>query len=164
MIGKRIKDLRTQRNISQNELASKLFVSRQTIGRWERGETIPNTDNIVQISSFFDVETTYFLEAFSSTENDATEEISMFEQIKNYFRTYKFDFYIFSLLIIPFYYILLTPLSYISLFYSIKHKKRYTVIVIVLVISLTVYFSLDMIYILRLLFGSGTSTTEVLID
>ena len=164
MIGKRIKDLRTQRNISQNELASKLFVSRQTIGRWERGETIPNTDNIVELSSYFDVETTYFLEAFSSTGSDITEEISILEQIKKLLRNYKLDIYIFSLLIIPFFYILLAPLSYISLFYSIKHKKKYTIIVIILVISLTVYFSLDMIYILRLLFGSGTSTTEIFID
>lgn len=164
MTGERIKNLRIQKKLSQNELASQLFVSRQTIGRWERGETIPNTDNIVELAHFFNVDTAYFLSKSTINETDSDKKKTILEQTLSIFRIYKLDIYIFSLLVIPFFYILLAPLSYISLFYSIKHKKKYTILVIVLVISLTVYFSLDILYILRLLFGSGTSTTEILLD
>ncbi|WP_410263326.1 helix-turn-helix domain-containing protein [Alkalibacterium sp.] len=164
MLGEKLRKLRTEKNISQIELASKLFVTRQTISRWERGETIPSTDNIVQLSNFFDVETAYFLETFKSIENAYNKNPNVFYQIKKFLSIYKLDIYIFSLLISPFFYILITPLSYLGLFYSYKYKKKYTPIVIILVITLTIYFSFDMIYILRLLFGSGTSTTEIFID
>lgn len=61
MIGEKIKKLRIEKNISQTELANILFVSRQTIGRWEREQTIPNTENIVMLANFFEVETSAFL-------------------------------------------------------------------------------------------------------
>ena len=35
-------ELRTQKGLSQDELAEKIFVSRQAVSRWENGETIPN--------------------------------------------------------------------------------------------------------------------------
>ena len=38
--------LRTQKGMSQDELAEKVFVSRQAVSRWENGETVPNTGNI----------------------------------------------------------------------------------------------------------------------
>ena len=38
-----IYELRTGKGLSQEELAEKLFVSRQAVSRWETGETIPNT-------------------------------------------------------------------------------------------------------------------------
>ncbi|GAB2500061.1 hypothetical protein GCM10008929_20770 [Alkalibacterium psychrotolerans] len=71
MTGERIKNLRIQKKLSQNELASQLFVSRQTIGRWERGETIPNTDNIVELAHFFNVDTAYFLSKSTINETDS---------------------------------------------------------------------------------------------
>lgn len=37
-----ILELRTQRGMSQDELAEKVFVSRQAVSRWENGETVPN--------------------------------------------------------------------------------------------------------------------------
>lgn len=164
MIGEKIKSLRNEKKISQTELANALFVSRQTISRWEREQTIPNTENIVMLADFFEIDANYFLNTYGFIEGGSVKKKDKLNELKKVIDAYKLDIYIFSLLIIPFFYILLAPLSFISMFYSIKHKKKYTVIVIILVISLTVYFSLDMIYILRLLFGSGTSTTEVLID
>lgn len=164
MIGEKVKKLRIEKNISQTELANILFVSRQTIGRWEREQTIPNTENIVMLANFFEVETSAFFDTYNDNKNTLVGKRSSFKQFKGIMSTYKLDLYIFFLLIIPFFYILLTPLSYISLVYSIRHKKKYTIVVIVLAICLTVYFALDVLYILKLLFGSGTSTTEILID
>ena len=37
-----ILDLRTQKGLSQEELAEKVFVTRQAVSRWETGETVPN--------------------------------------------------------------------------------------------------------------------------
>lgn len=47
--------LRTQRGMSQEELAEKVFVTRQAVSRWETGETVPNTETLKQLSKLFDV-------------------------------------------------------------------------------------------------------------
>ena len=50
-----ILDLRTQKGLSQEELAEKVFVTRQAVSRWETGETVPNTETLKLLSAFFDV-------------------------------------------------------------------------------------------------------------
>ncbi|HRR76520.1 MAG TPA: zinc ribbon domain-containing protein [Ruminococcus sp.] len=50
-----ILELRTKNNFSQEELAEKVFVTRQAVSRWENGETIPNTDTLKLLSQLFDV-------------------------------------------------------------------------------------------------------------
>lgn len=50
-----IRRLRTERGLSQDELAEKLFVTRQAVSRWENGETTPNTETLKQLSRLFDV-------------------------------------------------------------------------------------------------------------
>ena len=47
--------LRTQRGMSQDELAEKIMVTRQAVSRWENGETIPNTETLKLLSREFDV-------------------------------------------------------------------------------------------------------------
>ena len=47
--------LRNKSNLSQEELAEKVFVTRQAVSRWEAGETIPNTETLKQLSKLFDV-------------------------------------------------------------------------------------------------------------
>ncbi|MBR5769510.1 MAG: helix-turn-helix domain-containing protein [Clostridia bacterium] len=48
-------DLRTKNGLSQDELAEKVFVTRQAVSRWENGETVPNTDTLKLLSKLFDV-------------------------------------------------------------------------------------------------------------
>ena len=50
-----IYNLRTAKGLSQDELAEKVFVTRQAVSRWETGETIPNTDTLKLLSELFDV-------------------------------------------------------------------------------------------------------------
>ena len=50
-----ILELRTQKGMSQDELAEKVFVSRQAVSRWENGETVPNTETLKLLSEVFDV-------------------------------------------------------------------------------------------------------------
>ena len=47
--------LRTKTGLSQDELAEKLFVTRQAVSRWETGETVPNTETLKLLSALFDV-------------------------------------------------------------------------------------------------------------
>ena len=50
-----IVDLRTKSGMSQEELAEKVFVTRQAVSRWENGETTPGTDTLKLLSKLFDV-------------------------------------------------------------------------------------------------------------
>ena len=47
--------LRTREGLSQDELAEKVFVTRQAVSRWENGETIPNTETLKRLSNVFHV-------------------------------------------------------------------------------------------------------------
>lgn len=47
--------LRKKSGLSQDELATKVMVTRQAVSRWENGETIPNTDTLKLLSKEFDV-------------------------------------------------------------------------------------------------------------
>lgn len=47
--------LRTKKALSQEELAEKVFVTRQAVSRWETGETTPNTETLKLLSKLFDV-------------------------------------------------------------------------------------------------------------
>lgn len=50
-----IYSLRTKNGLSQDELAEKVFVTRQAVSRWENGETVPNTETLKLLSRLFDV-------------------------------------------------------------------------------------------------------------
>ena len=47
--------LRTESGMSQDELAEKVFVTRQAVSRWENGETVPNTETLKLLSKLFNV-------------------------------------------------------------------------------------------------------------
>lgn len=47
--------LRTQKGLSQEQLAEKVFVTRQAVSRWENRETTPNTETLKLLSDLFDV-------------------------------------------------------------------------------------------------------------
>lgn len=54
-LGKQIKKYRTEANLSQEELADKIFVSRQTISNWENDKNYPDIKSIVLMSEVFQV-------------------------------------------------------------------------------------------------------------
>ena len=61
-IAEKIKSLRKDNSITQEDLAEKLNVSRQTISKWETSVTIPDADNIVAISKLFNITTDELLD------------------------------------------------------------------------------------------------------
>lgn len=58
-IGERITELRTQKNLSQGELASALSVSRQAISKWENDQSSPDTIHLIQLADLLDTEVAY---------------------------------------------------------------------------------------------------------
>ena len=48
-------ELRTKKGLSQDELAEKVYVTRQAVSRWENGETTPNIETLKLLSQLFDV-------------------------------------------------------------------------------------------------------------
>ena len=50
-----ILELREKAGLSQDELAEKVYVTRQAVSRWENGETTPNTETLKLLSKLFDV-------------------------------------------------------------------------------------------------------------
>lgn len=57
----KISSLRKQHNMSQEQLAEQMYVSRQSISKWELGESMPDISNIVRLTEIFDVTTDYLL-------------------------------------------------------------------------------------------------------
>ena len=55
LTGKFIKELRKGKNLSQNQLADMIPISRQAISKWERNETIPDSSTLLRLSEIFDV-------------------------------------------------------------------------------------------------------------
>ncbi|WP_394272272.1 zinc ribbon domain-containing protein [Butyricicoccus sp.] len=50
-----IVNLRKKYGLTQDEMAEKLYVTRQAVSRWENGDTIPNTETLKLMSKIFDV-------------------------------------------------------------------------------------------------------------
>ena len=61
-IAEKIKQLKKDNSMTQEDLAEKLNVSRQTISKWETSVTIPDADNIVAISKLFNITTDELLD------------------------------------------------------------------------------------------------------
>lgn len=50
-----LRSLRKERGLSQEELAEKIFVTRQAVSRWETGETLPTPETLQLLSALYDV-------------------------------------------------------------------------------------------------------------
>lgn len=59
--GEKLQRLRAREGLSQDALAELLDVSRQAVSRWERDETMPETEKVIRISDYFHVTTDYLL-------------------------------------------------------------------------------------------------------
>lgn len=70
MIGSKIANARKKVNISQAQLAQRLFISPQAVGKWERGESIPDITTFSRLAEILGVDLNYFSENFQSAANE----------------------------------------------------------------------------------------------
>ena len=55
-VGEKIKNLRTDKGLTQDELAERLNVSRTLVCKWETGSRLPAYNNVEELSTIFDVD------------------------------------------------------------------------------------------------------------
>ncbi len=70
MIGEKIAEARKKINISQAQLAQRLSISSQAVGKWERGESMPDITTFIRLAEMLDVDLNYFSESFPSGVNE----------------------------------------------------------------------------------------------
>ena len=70
-IADRILNLRKGKGISQEELADKMGVSRQSVSKWESEQSTPDVEKIILMSEFFEVTTDYLLKGIDPISNEA---------------------------------------------------------------------------------------------
>lgn len=108
----RLKALRKEHNLTQVELAKRLYVSRSLVARWEYGDIYPTIANLNKISDFFNIPMSDIL-----SENEKTEIIvrqaNLEKKIKNGLRiTLNFVNFALSLLILSIFFPLLPIWGY----------------------------------------------------
>ena len=75
MLNENLKMLRKEKGFSQEELASKVHVVRQTVSKWEKGLSVPDAEMLVQIADVFEVPVSRLLGALpAEPEGDAPDQ------------------------------------------------------------------------------------------
>lgn len=92
-IGEKILSLRKKHGMSQDELAKRLLVSRQTISLWEKDKTLPTIDNLIRLKEIFNtsVDEILALEAEPKPENEQEKEPKE-EPKEEPFEFYRFNY------------------------------------------------------------------------
>ena len=80
MIGNKISDARKAKNYSQAQLAQQLSVSSQAVGKWERGESMPDIVTFTRLAEVLGVDLNYFSENFPSAAAKMPPAASLAEQ------------------------------------------------------------------------------------
>ncbi len=71
MLNEKLKTLRKEKGFSQEELASKVHVVRQTVSKWEKGLSVPDAEMLVQIADVFEVPVSRLLGAEPAKEEQS---------------------------------------------------------------------------------------------
>ena len=61
-LGQRIKEYRIKNNMTQEFVAQSLHASRQAVSKWETGQSVPSTSNIISLSKLFQIPASELLE------------------------------------------------------------------------------------------------------
>lgn len=81
MLNERIKKMRIERNMTQQELANKLNLATSTIGMYERGERIPDIYTLIELSKMFKTTTDYLLGLSDNPNEYDSESDKMFKRL-----------------------------------------------------------------------------------
>lgn len=142
----KLKNLRKEHGITQENLAEKLHVSRQTISNWENGNTLPDIENLKLLSQFYHIPLSYLFaekeeEAFSHLEspNKALKKLLIFLSIAS----------------------LITPLaSFVLLYFLMEEKTKLSMIfyktlsyfaisISLLTVLFILFFSVDSLFLAK---------------
>ncbi len=74
MIGDKVAQARKRKNLSQAQLAQQVFVSPQAVGKWERGESLPDVVTLHRLAVILGVDLNYFMEGAPLLEREQADE------------------------------------------------------------------------------------------
>ena len=80
IIGNKIAEARKKINISQAQLAQRLFISAQAVGKWERGESMPDIITLNRLAEILGVDLNYFSENLQSAATEMAPVESLVKQ------------------------------------------------------------------------------------
>ena len=81
MLGENIKNYRQEKGYTQEEVAGRLHVTRQTISKWEKNHSVPDADLLVQLAEILEVETGQLLGNTSAGNAHAEQKDACAEQL-----------------------------------------------------------------------------------
>ncbi len=81
MLNERIKLLRKQQGFTQEEMAIRLKVVRQTISKWEKGLSVPDAEMLIKIAELFDITTSELLGDDSKSSKNETDQNEVSRQL-----------------------------------------------------------------------------------
>src|SRR5690625_681835 len=90
IVGMRIRELRNELGLKQEELAERLNFSKSTIGMYERNEIKPDNDTLQKIADFFGVTRSYLL-GDTDKKNDSDSNYDALAEINNLLKKYDID-------------------------------------------------------------------------
>lgn len=76
MFGENLKRARQKQGISQEELASRLHVVRQTVSKWERGLSVPDADLLVRLAEILDIPVSVLLGGMPEPDAPAPDTVA----------------------------------------------------------------------------------------
>ena len=76
MFGENLKAARKAKSMTQEELAARLHVVRQTISKWEKGSSVPDADQLIRLSVILEVPASKLLGAKTEFEREDTEAMA----------------------------------------------------------------------------------------
>ena len=77
--------LRTNMKLSQEELANRLDISRQSITKWENGQSFPDIQNLIQLSEIFKVSIDRLVKKMISVQSASFMNINILCRISGFF-------------------------------------------------------------------------------
>ena len=87
MLAENIKAIRKQRGVTQEELATRLNVVRQTVSKWEKGLSVPDADLLKRIAEILEIDVSTLLGAPISTETNTNEIAEQLSRINEQLAT-----------------------------------------------------------------------------
>lgn len=78
-LGEKIYQLRTEKNLSQGDLADRLDVSRQSVSKWENNTAVPDLDKLIKLCDIFEIS----LDELTGREKPKEKSVNKIEVIKN---------------------------------------------------------------------------------
>ncbi len=81
MLGDNLKRLRQSRGLSQEEMAGKLNVVRQTVSKWEKGLSVPDSEMLMEISRQFEVPVSALLGETAGIDDSSSDMRSVLEKL-----------------------------------------------------------------------------------